>query len=162
MGLRLTSVRPASVRMAAIRSPVRRAGATAYCGVALRSRAPGVICPVYKPDGTALMYPSTNFDNGAFGRATGTLDVINLPTTGTYSVQIDPYSANVGAVTLALKQDCPVRSRLVAQLQAHPSPLAKMAPTPLPAQSDKPRLGRQWPSGRRLGLCYLVRTRWAT
>ncbi len=58
---------------------------------------------VYKPDGTALA--STNFDNGAFGRATGTLDVINLPTTGTYSIQIDPYSANVGAVTLALKQD---------------------------------------------------------
>lgn len=67
------------------------------------STIPSGTLTVYKPDGT--LYPAAGFDNGAFGRATGTLDFTNVPMSGTYTVFVDPANANVGAITLALKQD---------------------------------------------------------
>lgn len=58
---------------------------------------------IYKPDG--IEFTNSYFDNGVNGRATGTIDFTNLPTTGTYTVFVDPYVTSVGNITLALKQD---------------------------------------------------------
>jgi YD repeat-containing protein len=56
---------------------------------------------IYNPDGTQLS--NTYFDNGASGRASGTLALSNLPATGTYTVLVSPFGASTGQVSLSLK-----------------------------------------------------------
>jgi YD repeat-containing protein len=53
---------------------------------------------VLKPDGTALYGPS------GIG-ATGAIDLVPLPTSGTYVIQIDPSSNYTGAATLLLSEE---------------------------------------------------------
>jgi NedA-like, galactose-binding domain len=55
----------------------------------------GTIVTLVKPDGTTLT--SSNSGSSAFNLAAQT-----LPTTGTYSVQVDPANANVGSLNLSL------------------------------------------------------------
>ena len=54
---------------------------------------------IYKPDGTALLSPS-GFVNAGHGTASHV-----LPTTGTYSVIIDPTYARTGLMTVTLSED---------------------------------------------------------
>ena len=54
---------------------------------------------IYKPDGTALQTPF-EFDQNGHGTPTKI-----LPVTGTYAIQVDPYYANYGNVTLYLSED---------------------------------------------------------
>lgn len=58
----------------------------------------GVVA-IYKPDGTTLQ-SAVEFDTGGQGTPSKV-----LPVTGTYMVQVDPYYANVGSVTLHLSED---------------------------------------------------------
>ena len=51
---------------------------------------------ILKPDGTALISPTL------VGTAGGFFDVQTLPTTGTYSIFVDPQSADIGSMTLTL------------------------------------------------------------
>jgi large repetitive protein len=53
---------------------------------------------IYQPDGTLLA--NTNFSDAPGGRGAGTLDMNNLPATGTYTVLVDPYGGNLGLVNL--------------------------------------------------------------
>jgi YD repeat-containing protein len=55
---------------------------------------------VFAPDGT--LFADTYFDNGIYGRASGTLALTNLPATGTYTVLVKPYGTSTGQVTLNL------------------------------------------------------------
>ena len=54
---------------------------------------------IYKPDGTALLSPLGFYQAGV------TTSSIQLPTTGTYSLILDPYNAVAGDVTLTLSED---------------------------------------------------------
>jgi hypothetical protein len=54
---------------------------------------------IYKPDGTTLLTPYQFYQAGA-----GTPSV-QLPTTGTYSIVVDPYNAVAGNVTITLSED---------------------------------------------------------
>jgi YD repeat-containing protein len=51
---------------------------------------------ILKPDGTTLVSPTL------FGTSGGFIDVQTLPTTGTYTIVVDPHSADVGSATLTL------------------------------------------------------------
>jgi large repetitive protein len=53
---------------------------------------------IIQPNGVVLATSS-------LGTAAGSLDLTNLPVSGTYTVFIDPYSTSVGQVAIALKQD---------------------------------------------------------
>ena len=59
------------------------------------------VISVLKPDGTQLTQANTD----SVSAPSGTVDLTNLPVTGTYTVFIDPFAASTGQVTLALKQD---------------------------------------------------------
>jgi hypothetical protein len=50
---------------------------------------------ILKPDGSALATP-------VFMYATGFIDVKTLPTTGTYTIVVDPYGTSTGSLTLTL------------------------------------------------------------
>ena len=54
---------------------------------------------IFKPDGTTLQAPLGFFQGGA-----GTPS-LQLPTTGTYTIVVDPYNAVAGNVTLTLSED---------------------------------------------------------
>jgi hypothetical protein len=54
---------------------------------------------IYKPDGTALVSPL------GFGTAGNGTPTQVLPVTGTYSIIVDPYSANIGSGTVSLSED---------------------------------------------------------
>lgn len=54
---------------------------------------------IYKPDGTALLAPTSFFQAGT------TTPSFELSATGTYSILIDPYKAVAGNVTLTLSED---------------------------------------------------------
>ena len=54
---------------------------------------------IKNPDGTTLL---AAFDVGTTGTGSPT---VNLPTTGTYSISVDPQFANVGDITLTLSED---------------------------------------------------------
>ena len=56
---------------------------------------------VYKPDGTPLNYTNVNYASGAPGR--GSIRLINLPVSGTYSVRILPPAVTSGSITIALQ-----------------------------------------------------------
>ena len=51
---------------------------------------------IRKPDGSDLVWPTVFFTGGKF------IDTVTLPTTGTYTIFVDPYSSYSGSVTLAL------------------------------------------------------------
>jgi hypothetical protein len=51
---------------------------------------------IRKPDGSDLVWPTVFFTGGKF------VDTVTLPTTGTYTIFVDPYSSYSGSVTLAL------------------------------------------------------------
>ena len=51
---------------------------------------------ILKPDGTTLVSPTL------FGTTGGFIDVQTLPATGTYTIVVDPQSADVGSATLTL------------------------------------------------------------
>ncbi|MGC4062294.1 MAG: hypothetical protein QM749_16175 [Aquabacterium sp.] len=55
---------------------------------------------IYKPDGTQL---NSSYFGAGYSNVDGRLDLVNLPTTGTYTVYVDPYGASTGQVTLSLK-----------------------------------------------------------
>src|SRR5262249_44446961 len=54
---------------------------------------------IFKPDGSTLLGPS-NFTASGIG-----VSLPQLPTTGTYTIQVDPAATNVGSVTLVLSED---------------------------------------------------------
>jgi YD repeat-containing protein len=51
---------------------------------------------ILKPDGTTLVSPIYMTSSGRF------IDTTSLPTTGTYTILVDPYAANTGSATLRL------------------------------------------------------------
>jgi YD repeat-containing protein len=51
---------------------------------------------IRKPDGAALVSPTWTTGTSSF------VDMVTLPTTGTYTVVVDPYLANTGSMTLTL------------------------------------------------------------
>jgi hypothetical protein len=66
----------------------------------------------FNPDGTALQTPF-EFDQNGHGTPTQV-----LPVTGTYSILLDPYYANVGNVTVHLSED------LASTININDSPVA--------------------------------------
>jgi hypothetical protein len=54
---------------------------------------------IYKPDGTTLLAPFGFYQGG------GGSPSVQLPTTGTYSLVVDPYGSVVGNVTITLSED---------------------------------------------------------
>jgi hypothetical protein len=54
---------------------------------------------ILKPDGTTLLSPFGFFSVG------GGTPSVQLPTTGTYSIVVDPWSSNLGTVTITLSED---------------------------------------------------------
>ena len=80
------------------------AGQRVSVGLSDMTLATGYCCDIgtvaiYKPDGTALLSPAT-FTNGGVGTST-----VVLPTTGTYSIVIDPYVQRSGNMTVTLSED---------------------------------------------------------
>jgi YD repeat-containing protein len=80
------------------------AGQRVSVGVSDMTLAPGYCCnigsiTIYKPDGTVLLNPNDFINSG-----TGTPSVV-LPTTGTYSIGIDPYLHRSGNMTVTLSED---------------------------------------------------------
>jgi hypothetical protein len=63
----------------------------------------GTTVRVYRPDGLQLAVATVNYSTGA-GSA-GTLDLNNLPVTGTYTVFVTPVAVATGAVNLNLRAD---------------------------------------------------------
>lgn len=57
---------------------------------------------VYHPDGTQVA--TTTFSNTS-QKASGTLNVTNLPATGIYSVLVSPYQVSTGQVSIGVRQD---------------------------------------------------------
>jgi RHS repeat-associated protein len=51
---------------------------------------------IRKPDGSDLVSPNAVFTSGKF------IDTVTLPTTGTYTIYIDPYGSATGSMTLTL------------------------------------------------------------
>jgi hypothetical protein len=80
------------------------AGQRVSVGLSDMTLATGYCCDIgtvaiYKPDGTALLSPAT-FTNGGVGTST-----VVLPTTGTYSIVIDPYVQRSGNMAVTLSED---------------------------------------------------------
>jgi len=80
------------------------AGQRVSAGLSGITMAPGYCCEIgtaaiYKPDGTVLLSALT-FTNGGAGTPSQV-----LPVTGSYSILVDPYYANVGNITLTLSDD---------------------------------------------------------
>jgi hypothetical protein len=55
---------------------------------------------IRKPDGSALTY-----QYGGFSGSSGYIDTVALPTTGTYTVFVDPYQAATGGVTVTVYKE---------------------------------------------------------
>src|SRR5262249_55904395 len=56
---------------------------------------------VYKPDGSYLT--SDYFNETSY--ASGTLDLVNVHASGTYTVFVSPYRTSTGQIAIAVKQD---------------------------------------------------------
>ncbi|MDQ3865593.1 MAG: Ig-like domain-containing protein [Actinomycetota bacterium] len=74
----------------------------------------GTKVSILRPDGTSLLGPTSVGTNG------GVIDATTLPTSGTYTIAVDPQGANVGSMTLAL-HDVPADA--VATIVAGGAPL---------------------------------------
>jgi len=57
-----------------------------------------VYVQIYKPDGTQLAYIS----NGVGSSSVGFIDTVSLPTTGTYTIKVDPQQDTTGTTTVTL------------------------------------------------------------
>ena len=81
---------------------------------------------ITKPDGTALVAATSMGTNGGF------IDVKSLPTTGTYTILVDPQSFAIGSATLQL-YDVPADASAAITAGGAPVTIA----TTIPGQNAK-------------------------